>query len=107
SERQRVVAAREHSSNCKCPHLAKRILRRPELAAWTIVGYGSLSETHPREHATDKRIAFAHSPEDLKRLAIHQTKVANIGRNLHCRKLAQQAIEQACGPALEVCLILA
>src|SRR5262249_40014153 len=75
---------------CQGHHLAEKDTSSSRAAAWTIVGYGSLAETHPPEHTTDKRIAFAHSPEDLESLAIDQSKVTDVRRDFHRCEPSQQ-----------------
>src|SRR5207247_7134324 len=76
---------------CALPiYFANGILCFSDLPSGTVVGYHTLSETHPREHAANERVPFPHLPENIQCLAVNQTKVTHVWRNVYGRERSEE-----------------
>ena len=66
-----------------------------------------MAKAGPRHHAAHKTVAFWHGEKGIDHLAIHQPKIARIGRDGDIGDSIDEAIKRASGPAFESRLALA
>jgi hypothetical protein len=60
-----------------------------------------LPKADPGEHAAHEAVAFRHRQEAVERLAVDETKIADVAWNFDVAEAAEQAIEQVGGQPFE------